>query len=211
MIDMWKRWGIPIVAAIFTAAVSVFVYQDLPDPMAIHFSVNNEPDNFASRIVGAFMIPVLLVVLPMLINFSARLEKDGQKVGRHLEMSGTVNAAVSIVLVAVHLLAIAYNLGYDIDISFYAPLVAGGLFIVVGNVLPRAPQGTLRLFRMKEEAYARYARFSGRVLVGAGFVIMAAALLPGRAAGYAVVAILAVLVLCSIVSAVYFSRQANTR
>jgi uncharacterized membrane protein len=203
---MMKKWGLPAVAALIAAIVSLYYYAELPEMMAIHFGPSDDPDRYASKFVGAFLLPAIILLVAAVTNVSGKLERDESKRRRFAEVNDTVNIVISFMLLAVHLMTVAFNLGYDISPSLFAPFIVGVVFIAVGNVLPRAPQGTTKLFRMKEENFGRYARFHGRFMVVAGFLIILSTLLPGMLSMYFMFLVIAALVVSVIGSAAYFNR-----
>ncbi len=102
---------IPI--AFYFILASMF-WDRLPDTVAIHFDASGRPDNYADKITGTLVIPLiamavipLLTVLasrePMLIRFP--VYGKGQKV------LFTLLAGVQIFIVAVMMLALLYNVG----------------------------------------------------------------------------------------------------
>ncbi|WP_309120757.1 DUF1648 domain-containing protein [Paenibacillus sp.] len=203
---MMKRWGIPAAAALLAVAASLYFYAELPEMMAIHFGPSDDPDRYASKAVGAFLLPAVIFLVSAVTNLSGKLERDESKRKRFADVNDTVNVVIALLLLAVHLITLAFNLGYEISPSMFAPLAVGIVFIAIGNVMPRAPQGTLKLFRLKEENYARYARFHGRFMVLAGFLIVLSTLLPGMFGMYFMFLVIAALVVSVIGSAAYFNR-----
>ena len=202
-----KRWGIPAAAALIAAAISLYYYAELPEMMAVHFGPSDEPDRYMNKAFGAFLMPVIMLFVTAVTNASAKLERDESKRRRFEGVNDTVNVVVVVLLLAVHLLTVGFNLGYAIRISLFVPLAVGLVFIAVGNVLPRAPQGTLKAFRMKEEHYAKYARFHGRFMVVAGFLMLLSTLLPGEAGMYFMFFVIAALLISVIGGATYFAKR----
>lgn len=204
---MMKKWLIPIISSIVAAMVSMYFYKDLPEMMAIHFNVNDVPDRYAGKLLGAFLMPVLVLVVTALVGMMTKLEPNEQKRERAKNSVGSMMAIVSVILLAVHCFTLAYNLGYEVSARLFAPLFVGVIFIAVGNIMPRMPQGTLRVFRMGENAYRRFARHIGRFMVGAGFLVIIAALMPDPFGMYAMFAIIAAFVVYSVGKQIHFARS----
>ncbi|WP_048150191.1 SdpI family protein [Palaeococcus ferrophilus] len=54
-------------------------WRKLPENVAIHFNVEGEPDNFASKSMGAFLLPLALSILPAALTY---LSRDPMLLGR---------------------------------------------------------------------------------------------------------------------------------
>jgi len=201
-----RKWFIPVIAAIIGAAISVVFYSELPAEMAIHFSGDDSPDRFASKPFGAFLAPVLILLVTGFTTIMANLEKDENKRMRIGSTNTTVNAVVSILILAVHIYTIAYNLGHVISTSLFVLPAVGLLFILVGNVIPQAPQSTYRFPKLPDHVYPKYARRVGRLMVIIGFVLIVAALLPKPYLWIVFAASIAVFVIYSIGLMFRYSR-----
>ena len=201
------KWIIPGAAALAAVVASLISYADLPEQMAIHFGINDQADRYAHKALGAFLAPAVIMLLPLLTNLNMKLEHDESKRNRFGQVNETINTVIILLLLAVHLAVLGINLGYDLSPSRFGPLALGIVFVLVGNVLPRTPQGPMRLFKMKDEQYARYARFSGRALVAAGFLLLLSAALPDRVGIYFALAVIAALIIAVIGSSIYVRRK----
>jgi len=203
-----RQWIISGAAALAAVIASIIYFRELPDMMAIHFSLTDKPDRYVHKGVGAFLLPVIILLLPALSRLNMKLEQDPAKRNRFGDVSETINIVMILLLLAIHVVLLAYNLGYDIiRHSRFAPLAVGLVLIAIGNVLPRAPQSALKLYRMTDEQYTRYTRFNGRFMVIAGFLLLLSALLPGQGAVYFVFAVIAALTVTAVGSSFYFSRK----
>ena len=59
----WKSLIITSLVCLLPILLGVGLWDKLPDTMAIHFNINNEPDNFASKGFVVFFMPVLMMFL----------------------------------------------------------------------------------------------------------------------------------------------------
>ncbi len=174
-----KHWILPIGAACLAALASLAVYAQLPAEMAIHFGIDQAPDNWASRPVGAFLLPVLIIAVAALISLSAKFEKNESKRLRSQAAIGSVITVMSAALLTVHLFVLAYNLGYSLSVSTFASILVGVIFISLGNVMPKLPQRAMQWPKLPEDKHRKLARFQGRFMVIMGIVFLFIAFLPG--------------------------------
>jgi len=64
--------------------LSVLVYKQLPEQVAIHFNSAGIPDGFAPRAVAAFGLPLLMAVINLYTHFM--LNKDPKKQNASITM-----------------------------------------------------------------------------------------------------------------------------
>ena len=64
----WKIFALTSGVCLLPILLGVALWSKLPDSIAIHFDMNNNPDNFASKGFVVFMLP-LLMVMQMYWNF----------------------------------------------------------------------------------------------------------------------------------------------
>jgi uncharacterized membrane protein len=173
-----KKWIFPALCVITAALFSIINYERLPERMAVHFSASETPDNWINKPLAAFLLPATIVFVTLIVLFSTRFEKDENKRRRTNATIGSVVAIVSATLLAVHIFVIAYNLGYEISVAVTATLIAGFVFILIGNLLPRLPQGSMQWPKLPEPAQRKFSRFLGRLMMIVGFVFVLLFLLP---------------------------------
>ena len=59
----WKTLIITCFVCLLPILLGVALWDKLPDLMAIHFNINNEADNFASKGFVVFGLPVIMAAL----------------------------------------------------------------------------------------------------------------------------------------------------
>ena len=126
------------VVTILPILIGVFFWNRLPDVMATHFGANNEADGYSSKVLAVFGLPLILLALEWVGALVMSHDPKKQNI------SPKMFAFALWIIPAVSLFAAAtiypYNLGYQMDITFFAELLVGVIFIVVGNYLPKARQ-----------------------------------------------------------------------
>ncbi|MEK3883623.1 DUF1648 domain-containing protein [Paenibacillus sp. PL2-23] len=202
-----NKWIIPLFSAFAALLASLLVYDSLPADMAVHFSAANEPDNYMRKSFGAFLSPVLIVFVAWTVLFTARFEKDENKRAKAEAAMPTVAAAVSLLLLAIHGAILAFNLGYDISPFTVAAFAVGGVFLIIGNLLPRMPQGSTQWPRLSDASQRKFARFQGRLMVVTGFLLIVTAFLPKAYVPIIVLSLIACFALITIAALVGLSRR----
>ncbi|CAH0121313.1 MULTISPECIES: DUF1648 domain-containing protein [unclassified Paenibacillus] len=175
-----KKWIVPATFAIAAAIISFVFYAKLPETMVIHFGSAEQPDNWLSKPFGAFSLPVLILIASWFVITVAKFEKDENKRRRVEASLGSMVATIAAALFAVHGFILAYNLGYELSAATFATVIVGILFLIVGNIIPRLPQGTMQWPKLPEGIRLRAFRFQGRLMVVMGIVFVLLGLLPGH-------------------------------
>ena len=130
-----------IIASIVTvlpALIGILCWDRLPDVMATHFGINNEADGFSSKAFAVFGLPAVLLAILWLVAFVTSQDPKRQNISHKMFTLGLWIAPVVSLVIAATMYPV--NLGYAVDISFFAELLLGLLFIIVGNYLPKARQ-----------------------------------------------------------------------
>jgi Predicted integral membrane protein len=135
-----NRSGIIIssIVCLLPIILSVVVYNDLPEQIAIQWSAGENPQNFVPKAIAAFGIPLLLAVLNIFTKVRANNDPKKASISRitQLLMLWVIPVA-SLIIVPV---ALFISMGAMIPISMIVPLLAGIVFIVYGNYLPKNRQ-----------------------------------------------------------------------
>jgi uncharacterized membrane protein len=130
---------IVLVLIIGATLAGVFLWKQLPDPMASHWDVNDQVNGYMSRFWGVFMMP--LVLLGMFLIFLVIPQIDPLK-ANIAQFRGPFNLFIAFMvgfMAFVHVLTLLWNLGYTSFGIGDAILPAMGLlFIVVGSLLRKA-------------------------------------------------------------------------
>ncbi len=117
----------------------LLLWNQLPDPMASHWNINDQVDGYMSRFWGVFMVP--LITLGMFLLFLLIPSIDPLKVNI-AQFRGAFNLfIVFIVTFMVYLygLTLAWNLGYtDFRMSGAMLPAIGLLFIFIGFMMRQA-------------------------------------------------------------------------
>ncbi len=128
-----RRCIITCVICLLPILFGVLLWESLPDKMAIHFNLNNEPDNFASKGFTIFGLPLIMAGLQMftcIINNANAL-----KYGKRIKFERVAIWIIPVMAVAVQGVILAYGLGKDMDIRKIVTSLVGVIFLVVGKCL----------------------------------------------------------------------------
>jgi uncharacterized membrane protein len=118
--------------------LSVTVYNDLPEQIAIQWSNTGDPTNIVPKAVAAFGMPLIFTALNIISKI--RLMNDPKREGASSAMRAVYMWLVpSLSLVAVPI-ALFIAMGVNIPITIIGPVVVGIILILYGNYLPKSRQ-----------------------------------------------------------------------
>ena len=131
----WKILIITIAVCLAAILPGIALWNKLPDTMAIHFDINGQPDNFASKAFCVFGIPCLMALLQLICCIINDI--NAKKHGDRKKLETATKWIIPVMTVILQLATLSYGLGFDIDIRIVAAFIVGCIFIVIGNYLPK--------------------------------------------------------------------------
>jgi uncharacterized membrane protein len=166
----------------------------------IHWGVDGQPDGYADKTVGLFLLPGVAVGVVLLFVAIPRIEPRRANLERSGKAYGAMWIGVMVLLGALQLLAVAFAMGATFDLTDLALIGTGALFVVIGNYLPKVRPNYLVGIRTpwtltSDLAWARTHRVGGRLFVieGVAFAALGVIGVPGEWLVAAIIAAVAVL------------------
>jgi uncharacterized membrane protein len=203
----------PVLLALAAAAASLAVFDRLPERMPIHFDFNGNPDGWASRAVGAFLPAAMILGLWGVLRFLPKIDPRRQNYERFGASYDLTVGALLTLLFIIHLLVLGQALGYRVPMGRVLPVLVGGLFLVIGNVLPRARSNFMYGIRTpwtlsSDRVWMRTHRLAGYMMALAGLtMIFTGVFLPGAFTAPLIVAALVTALAAPVVYSYFAWRQ----
>lgn len=171
----WKILILTCVVCLLPMIAGVFVYDEMPDMVAIHFNIHNEPDNFASKEVALFGLPLLMIALQIFCCVISDMAEN-QKGNKPKFITVTKWVIPSLALV-VSTLTIQIGLGKNVDIRKIVMGFLGILYILMGNYMPKMSYDQMKRTRIRpmprnEKMYKKMIRTMGYIFVIFGFLFI---------------------------------------
>jgi uncharacterized membrane protein len=166
-------------------ALSAALYRRLPQTMPIHWNAQGVADNVAPRLIGAFLLPVVMIGVWLLFAALPRMSPRGFEVEADSRAFRSMLLSIMAFLLATHAVTLAATLG-ALNVARIAPLLAGAFFVVLGNYLGTVRRNFFIGIRTpwtlaNEHVWFLTHRLAARVFVLAGMVILIATPLLGEA------------------------------
>lgn len=170
----WKTLFITSLVCLLPVLFGVILWDYLPDRMAIHFDINNNPDNFASKGFVVFGIPCLMVLLQWFCCFVNDI--NAYKHGERKKFEKATKWIIPVMTVILQAVTLLFALGFDLDIRRVAALLVGVVLIVVGNYLPKFDY--IKNYDVDKEKARKINRFIGFETVIMGLLFIVSIFLP---------------------------------
>ena len=159
-------------------AVGLLLWNELPEMIATHFGVDNEPNGWSSKGFAVFGLPCVLLGIHWIAVLATAMDSRSRNIhGRMMTLLFWICPAVSLVCNA---LTYTYALGLKPDVGLTVMLLLGILYIVLGNYLPKCGQNYSLGIRLPwtlndPENWRRTHRVAGWSLTVGGVLILASA------------------------------------
>ena len=132
-----RKW-IPILLIVAAVAASVLYYPKLPETMTTHWSVSGEPNGFSSRLWGAWILPVVMASVWLIMRAIPHI--DPRK-ANYEKFSGMYDALVILILafmLAMHIVLLMVATGAPIRMERVVMPSVGVFIAIMGVLIPRA-------------------------------------------------------------------------
>lgn len=177
--------------------IGLIFWNELPSVMTTHWGGDGTPNGFSSKAFTVFGMPVILLVFHWVCLLIMESKKRYEQISSNkiIALTYCIIPSISVVMnCLVYYVSLSDGTDQGRAVMTVVNLLLGTMFIVIGNYLPKASQN--RYFGIKiywtlcnKENWNKTHRFSGPVMVACGVLMLAALLLPMKAAAIAMACI----------------------
>ncbi|WP_176344487.1 SdpI family protein [Priestia aryabhattai] len=200
-----KKHVFPLSITLLTLVAWIIALPHLPATMPIHWGANGEADGFATKINAMILTVGIMVLIYFIIAFVPRIDPRKENYKYFSKTYNILLNAVLLLFFFVNMSTILQGLGYNVPMSYIAPIMAGLVFIIIGNYLQRVRSNYFMGIRTpwtlsNENVWKKTHRLSGKIFFIGGLLILISAFLPD---GYKSVIMWGSIVLCVAVPYLY--------
>jgi len=170
----WKTFFITSMVTVLPMFLGIALWNQLPDTMAIHFDINNNPDNFASKGFVVFCLPLLMVFL-QLINCIIN-DVNAKKHGERKKFEMATKWIIPVMSIVLNVMTLGYGLGWNLDVRKVAAVLVAGVFLVIGNYMPKLDY--VKDYDLATDKARKINRFIGYGSVIMGILFLISVFLP---------------------------------
>ena len=152
--------------------IGIILYDRLPEQMAIHFNINNEPTRCLSKNFVLFINPAIMATLHLIICFilNRSYKKD---IPKFIQL---IPFFIPTIVTLIYYIIFMFNLNETINIGRTVCLVLGALFCLIGNYIPKISyeyNGEMNLPKVKDEkSFKKMMKKVGYFLIGIGIILL---------------------------------------
>lgn len=182
-----ERRALVVFSAVVVAAMTVlgvWAWFQLPADaqIPVHWGIDGRPNGYAPKAVGLFLLPLITVGVAALFWAIPVIEPRRANILKSRKAYAAIWVGTVVLLAAIDLAVTAAALGATFDITLVVFVAVGGLFIVIGNYLPKVRPNYLIGIRTpwtltSDLAWDRTHRVGGRLFVLEGIVFIVIGLL----------------------------------
>ncbi|ACJ33951.1 SdpI family protein [Anoxybacillus flavithermus] len=173
---MKKYWMI-IVLIVCSYVLSLLAIPYLPSEVAIHWNVAGEADGFVNKWCGALLFPICLTFIVALVTFLPKFDPRKENYKKFENVYRIFLHVFVLFLFSMHVVTLAYNVGFPVQVDIVVPIGVGVLFIVLGNYMPKIKPNYFIGIRTpwtldNETVWQKTHRVGGKVFVMMGVLVM---------------------------------------
>ncbi len=184
------KMAIPVlilVAVSFLA--SAYFYPLMPEQMASHWNARGEVDGYMPRFWGTFLMPLVALGLAGLFAILPKIDPLKRNYPAFRKYYNCVIFFVIALLLYVHGISMAANLGFSLNMSYLVLGPIALMFILLGFVMPKIKRNWFMGIRTpwtlsSDNVWKKTHRVGGKLFMACGFFFLATLLFPGLIVDY---------------------------
>ncbi len=190
--------------------IGIVMWNALPDRIATHWGVDGTVDGWSSKAFAVFGLPLILLGLHWICIAGTMLDPKNKE--QSSKVFGMIMWLIPLISLSMNGATYAVALGYADSMIFAVRILVGGIFIIVGNYLPKCKQNHTIGIRIpwtlkNKENWNKTHRFAGKVWVLGGVFLLLTLFLPMAAFVYICLGVTIVMVAITILYSYHYDKK----
>lgn len=131
----WKILITTSLICLLPIVLGIIYYNDIPQSVAIHFDINNNPNTFMDKNIVLFLFPVGMTLMQIVCCVATDLKKNDNHYTPKIEY--ICKSIVPVMSIFMYSLTLIIALGTKVDVRLFVCFFLSIIFIVTGNYLPK--------------------------------------------------------------------------
>jgi uncharacterized membrane protein len=205
-----------IVILALATLVSLLFWNQLPDPMASHWGVNDQVNGTTSKFWGAFLMPIMSAAMFLLFLVIPSIDPLKANIAKFRETFNAFIVLIMIFMVYIHGLTLAWNLGYTGFRMSAAMLPAMGLlFIFLGFMIGKTKRNFFIGIRTpwtlsSDTVWDETHRVGAQLFKVSGVLALVGAFFPDYAFWFLLLPVIGAALFSVVYSYILFQRETKT-
>jgi len=178
-----KKYIINILILCLSILISILFYKYLPDSMASHWNGAGVVDGYSSRLFNVLFFPLLGIFLFILFIYIPKIDPKWKSIKLFEGKFNLFIYSMLLFMVILQLEVYLWNIGIEIPMGVFMPILMGSLFAVMSILIKNAKQNytigirtpwTLYSERVWDKTHA----LGAKLFLGSGILSICSAIVP---------------------------------
>ncbi|MGJ7922706.1 SdpI family protein [Neobacillus sp. LXY-4] len=195
-----KKHVFPIAMIILTVIVWSIAYPKLPAELPTHWGFNGEANGYSSKFNAMLTQVGIMTLLYISVAFLPKIDPRRANYKYFSSSYQMIFNSLLTLFFGLNIIVILIGLGYDIPMSSLGTIIAGAIFIVLGNVMQRVRSNFFLGIRTpwtlsNDEVWRKTHRLGGKIFFGGGVILILATFLSGAFKEAVIIGVIAVIII----------------
>lgn len=210
---MRKAEIIALLLVVVSFVIGIYVCPMLPDQVASHWDANSVVNGYMPKLVGVFLLPVILLILALLFFAIPRIDPLKKNIQSFRGYFDGFIILIFIVLILVYLQTLVWNFGILISFNLTFPIMFGLLFFYIGIMLKHSKRNWFIGIRTpwtlsSDEVWDKTHQRGGLLFQIAGIISIIGILFNGYAIYFVLVSVIAAAIYSFVYSYFVYKKKA---
>ena len=199
------------IVTVLPVVAGLMMWNVLPDHMTTHWGMSGEADGFSSKAFAVFALPIIMLAVQWICILGTMLDPKNKE--QSSKVFGMVLWIIPITSLITNGMVYAVSLGYTGSIDIGMRVLLGLMFVLLGNYMPKCKRNhtigvKVTWALQNEENWNKTHRFTGRLWVLGGVLIIATMFIPMENIMWAFVGVILILSFVPMIySYLYYRKQ----
>ena len=163
------------IVILFPILWGVMIWSQLPNQISIHFNATGQANNFQSKALAVFGLPIFLLLVHLFVIFVTARDPKNQTMNE--KMGKVIYWLTPIVSLSLSYLIYSKALGSTTNPSIFVSALLGLIFVMMGNYMPKLKVNHTVGIRLpwtlqSEDNWHKTHRLAGKLWVLGGLILL---------------------------------------
>ncbi|GAA0865804.1 DUF1648 domain-containing protein [Paraclostridium tenue] len=205
----WKILISTSIICILPILLGIVFYKFIPNQVAIHFDISNNPNSYMNKNIVLFGFPIIISLMQIICCILNDLNKSQDIKIPKVEY--VYKSILPIISVVAYITTLSIALGTQLDVRRIVCFLVGFIFILIGNYIPKTSSTYTHgihpySFIKNEQLYKKFNRLMGYSFVILGVLLIISIFFDSKYSAYAVLITIAI----TIIESLYFIKLSKS-